>query len=500
MSNRLSAALISSLPDKVERPHYNFENHGVGIIHFGIGAFHRGHQAVFTDDALASAGGDWRILGVSLRSASVQSQLNPQNGLFTVIEKADGHSKARVIASVKEVIAAHEEPQRLCEAFANPDIRIVTISVTEKGYHYNHLLKTIDWDSPEIRHDIAHPSRPKTMPGQIVKACLNRMQRNDEKVCKLTVISCDNLPDNGAVTKSVILSLAGRLNSELAVWIQDNVSFCSSMVDRIVPKVTNEDRNSFLKDYGYHDDGLIVTEPFKQWIIEDNFCTERPDWESAGVLFVNSVSDYEKLKLRTLNCSHSTLAYLGVLLGYEWIHKAIRDPLLLKIIQRLMRNETGPTIPLFTDIALTEYQQQVIERFKNSDIAYSTEQVASDGSQKLQQRIFQVLNELRQTQKVKDAQCLTATIVCWLRYLKGYDEFGKKYVVCDPVADELKLIVDKYWEMPTTLADTLFQQTNIFPENLKSEPTFIENLVSGIRHINISGTHHYLTSIINATE
>lgn len=500
MSERLSTSLVDSLPNSIERPRYDAQQHGVGIIHIGIGAFHRGHQAVFTDDALANNGGDWRIIGVSLRSPTVRDQLNPQDGLFTLIEKSAGHSKATLIASIKEVIAASQEPQKLSEALADPSIKIVTMTVTEKGYHYNQSTRSIDWESADIQHDLVYPDTPKSMPGHLVKACLSRMKSKCSHSLNLTVISCDNLPENGSVVESVVLDLATRLNKELAIWIQNNVSFCSSMVDRIVPQVTFQDRESFKKEYGYEDKGLIVTEPFKQWVIEDNFCTERPNWESAGVLFVKRVSDYEKLKLRTLNGSHSALAYMGVLLGHEWIHQAIGDPLLAKVVRRLMHDETGPTIPTFANFDLAEYQQQIIERFENSDIAYATQQVASDGSQKLQQRIFQAMSELYQEQKINLTQCLMATIVCWLRYLKGYDDSGNRYVINDPIAAELNAIVINYWEKPASLVSNLFQETNVFPSNLTSNPIFTEGLVLGIQSISALGTHAYLTQVIRNTD
>lgn len=496
MSERLSTALVTSLPKTVKRPSYAIEKHGAGIIHIGIGAFHRGHQAVFTDDAITNSGGDWRIIGVSLRSLAVKEQLNPQNGLFTLIEKIAGKSNARVVGAIKEVIAASEEPEKLSEALADPNIKIVTMTVTEKGYHYDQSTQSIDWHSADVQHDLVYPEKPKSMPGHLVKACRQRMESKYSHSSKLTVISCDNLPENGTILESVVLSLAYRVNKTLASWIQNNVSFCSSMVDRIVPKVTQADRQELKQQYDYEDQGLIVTEPFKQWVIEDNFCTERPDWESAGVLFVRQVSDYEKLKLRTLNGSHSALAYMGVLLGHKWIHQAVVDPLLARVIKRLMRKETGPTIPKFANINLADYQQQIIQRFENSDIAYATQQVASDGSQKLQQRILQAMNELYDAKQEQNTVCLMATLVCWLRYLKGCDESGSTYTINDPIADVLSSFVDEHWEKPADLVDALFTQTSIFPSGLKNKPRFTEHLIAGIQSITKLGTHAYLTQVV----
>lgn len=496
VTERLNANNLVNLTDKAIRPNYSPEEHDVGIVHIGIGAFHRGHQAVFTDQAIANSGGNWRIVGASLRSANVSQQLNPQNGLFTVIERSDGNTSARIIASIKEVVNAKEDSAKLLDYLASISTKIITLTVTEKGYHYDQSTRSINWESEDIMHDALYPNSPVSMPGYLVLACQKRMNSEHLHSSKLTIISCDNLPENGHVIGSVIQSLASKLDTKLADWIRRNVTFCSSMVDRIVPSVSQLDIEEQAKLLGYIDKALIITEPFKQWVIEDNFCTERPDWESAGVMFVKNVSDYEKLKLRTLNGSHSALAYMGVLLGHTWIHEAIRDPLLAELIRRLMTKETGPTVPQFEGFNLADYQQQIVQRFLNSDIAYATQQVAMDGSQKLQQRILAPMAELYAKGDIKSTSCLMATFVCWIRYLKRVTESGQHYDIVDPISEVLSIISTEAEGKANRLVDGLFSKTSVVPPELKSNSTFRATLEAQLTQLNRVSIREYLQGVV----
>lgn len=495
MTQRINAKTLAALPTSVSSPKYRPDNHAVGIVHIGIGAFHRGHQAVFTDEAIANSGGDWRIVGVSLRSPTVSQQLNPQDGLYTVIERSSECFNARVVGAVKKVICAKQQPDALAKYLANPAIKIITLTVTEKGYHFSQSNASVDWQSQDIQHDLAHPNTPVSMPGYLVLACQQRMQSEHSEQSQLSIISCDNLPENGRIIESVVLALASKVSSELVTWIQKNVTFCSSMVDRIVPSVSDQDIQEQAVKLGYLDHGLIITEPFKQWVIEDNFCTPRPDWESAGVMLVNNVSDYEKLKLRTLNGSHSALAYMGVLLGHKWIHEAIADPLLYSVIKCLMEDETGPTIPEFEGFDLAAYQQQIVKRFENSEIAYATQQVAMDGSQKLQQRILAPMLELYDQGKIAQTTCLMATLVCWLRYLRQQNESGDTYMVSDPLAELLTAMVTEHEQDTDRLIDTLLGQTSIVPLGLKSNIEFKQNLKTQLNLLKALGTKAYLRQL-----
>ncbi len=493
MTERLSLRTYLNLPNKVIRPKYDFKAHKAGIVHIGIGAFHRGHQAVFTDDAMANSGGDWRIIGVSLRSPSVSEQLNPQDGLYTVSAKFNGQFDTRLIGAIEKVLVAPHDPSVVIATIASAQTKIVTLTVTEKGYHYNMSTHALAHNSADIQHDIDNPNSPVSMPGFLVAACAKRMHN---KGGKLTVISCDNLPDNGQVARKVVLDLAAKIQPDVVDWIAQNVGFCNSMVDRIVPAVTDQDKQSMQEVLGLQDEAMISTETFKQWVIEDNFYTEIPDWGSAGALIVKNVEAYEKLKLRTLNGAHSALAYMGVLLGYKWIHEAIADPVLLALIQQLMQNESGPSLSSPVNFDLASYQRQTLARFQNNEIQYATQQVAMDGSQKMVQRIFTPLADNLAANKPKDTSILTAVVAAWLIYLRGEDEQGNRFEISDPMAELLHRIAQTKKQSTETCVNALLKQTDIVPCELSKHKTFVDNLVQAISKIDAQGLSEYLQTLL----
>ena len=319
---RLSPSILARLNPNVVLPGYEPSNHGVGIVHLGVGAFHRAHQAVYTDSVLALHGGDWRIAGVSLRSPTVAEQLNPQRGLYTVASKGVDSCEYRVIAAIERVIAAAADPHEAIEQMAAPETKIVALTITEKGYCRDASTGHLAAEHPGIVADLKDPQSPGTAIGCIVEALRRRRERDLEA---FTVLSCDNLPNNGAAARQVILEYSALLDEELSRWIERNVTFPSSMVDRICPATTAADREEAEIVLGLNDQGLVVAETFSQWVIEDNFCNGRPRWEDVGVEMVRNVAPYETAKLRLLNGSHSALAYIGCLEGHEFIHEVLRD-------------------------------------------------------------------------------------------------------------------------------------------------------------------------------
>lgn len=496
MSKRLSLSTYEQLPEHVTRPKYDIADHKAGIVHIGIGAFHRGHQAVFTDDAIANSGGDWRIVGVSLRSASVSEQMNPQGGLYTVTAKSKQQQDTRLIGAIEKVIVAPQNQAEVLALLASSDIKVLTLTVTEKGYHYNMAAHALAEENADIQHDIAHPTSPVSMPGYIVAACVMRMNKVKENN-KLSIVSCDNLPENGEVTRKVVSDLAAKISPELVAWIETNVSFSSSMVDRIVPAVTEQNKASMCAKLGMVDEAMIETEIFKQWVIEDNFCTPIPDWQSAGVLIVDKVESYEKLKLRTLNGSHSALAYMGVLLGYEWIHQAIADPLLLNAIQRLMKQETGPSLIAPSALDLPVYQQAIIERFQNDEIAYATQQVAMDGSQKMIQRILApIADNIANGKDDSSYSVMLAVVAAWMLYLRGKDEAGNKYEIKDPLADKLHSIALKNEHDPKAYVLSLVRDCDVVPAVLSENEAFRTALTTTLKIIQKDGLRAYLQDLL----
>jgi fructuronate reductase len=443
--NRLSETTLQQVKaDAVELPATAWAAQSVGILHLGIGAFHRAHQAVFTEDAsVASGSSDWGICGVSQRSAAVVDQLRPQNGLYGVLQRSADSARLRVVGSVRDVLFAAAEQERLSQKFVDPAVRIVSMTVTEKGYRRNgtgHL----DLADPMVREDLSRGSghaelgSGRTAVGQVVRGLQARMVANG---APMTVLSCDNLCDNGAVIRQLVMDFCAALPDAeagpLLDWIGSSVTFPSTMVDRIVPATTAPDRADARRLLGLSDEGLVVAEPFKQWVIEDQFAAGRPAWELAGVEMTNDVAPYEAMKLRLLNGTHSMLAYLGALAGYETIAEAVRDDLLADAATRLMREDVLPTLvsPEGTDLAA--YSREVLDRFANPALRHRTVQVAMDGSQKLPLRLLGTIEDRLTAGETPVWAC--RAVAGWMVYIcAGHDRTGRALPLDDPMAERLR--------------------------------------------------------------
>ena len=430
MANLLSSRTLSDVKAYVKTFNYDIDNLTSGIVHIGIGAFHRAHQAVFTDDLLA-LDPSWKITAVSLRSPDIQRQMQPQNYLYSVVERSNNADNIRVIGAIDRVIVAPECPQDVIEALASPHTKVVTITITEKGYCRDFSGQHLDIKNEGIKHDLLNPNSPQTFVGFFIEAFRKRQQLGE----KLTIISCDNLPSNGRITRNVVLEYARLVDSELAKWIESNINFCSSMVDRIVPARTQLDIDQSVNVLGLEDRCIIVTEPFKQWVIEDNFAAEKPAWNLVGALFAKDIEPFEDMKLRLLNGAHSALAYVGFMLGYEYIHQAVCDDECLKLI-KLLHKDLLTSLEDVPDIDLIEYSETIIQRFSNEGVPYKTSQVASDGSQKLPQRLIKPLSIILSDQG-HVSNSIAFVIASWCQYLKGVKENGESYTIVDPIAEKL---------------------------------------------------------------
>jgi fructuronate reductase len=416
---RLSDANLAHLPVTVTQPAYDRDARGVGIVHFGIGAFHRAHQAAYTDDAMAAESGDWRILGVSLRSGNVRDQMRPQGGLYALVEQSADGSKVRVIGSVADVIVAAEERDRLIAALANPATHIVSFTITEKGY----------CRAPDgaIDFDVADKGSVYAYLADAFR------QRRDAGSPGLTLMSCDNLAGNGAQLKRLMTEYLHCHAPELVSWFEEKCACPSTMVDRIVPATTEADRKGVEALTGLRDDAMVVTEPFSQWVIEDNFAGPRPAWEKHGALMTSNVHAYEEAKLRLLNGAHSALAYLGLKRGHEFVHQAIADPELARLANTLMRDEAASSLEPAPGQDLNAYADALIARFQNPALNHRLIQIAMDGSQKIPQRWLATLA----SQQAKGKQCpsILTAISGWLCHIRGDNGF-----VDDPLAEVLKAI------------------------------------------------------------
>ena len=429
---RLSEKTLAELPPQIARPVYDRRACGTGIVHLGIGAFHRAHQAVYCDDLLAGAAGNWAICGASLRSPGVRDQLAPQDGLYTEAVAGPEGESLRVIGAVKEVLFAAADPATLVDRMADPRTRIVSLTVTEKGYCHDPASGALQFDHPDIRHDLQNPDVPRSALGFLL-AALGRRRALGRK--PFTLLSCDNLPDNGATLRRLTLDLAEAADPKLAAWIAAEATFPATMIDRIVPATTEADRDRVARRLGLRDDGVVICEPFRQWVIEDRFADGRPGWERAGAEMVGDVAPYEEMKLRLLNGSHSLLAYLGYLAGFETIAQTMGDDSLRRLTRTFMDREAGPTLKLPAGADLESYKRALVDRFANPGLQHRTWQIAMDGSQKLPQRLLGTIRDRRKA----DAPIviLALAVAAWMRYAGGRDERGAAIEVRDPLAQTL---------------------------------------------------------------
>lgn len=462
---RLNLQSLPAVPDSVQRPSTASTHAGIGIVHLGIGAFHRAHQAVFTDDAMAAAGGDWGISGVSLKSPAVHEQLAPQDSLYSLRTVSRAGDAWRVIGSVREVLFAPAGIDAVIARIARAETRIVSLTVTEKGYCADVAKREPRWEHPDIAHDLAHPDQPTSVLGVLVGGLHARFRKRG---APLTVLCCDNLPENGAVLEALVHRFCERMYPQIMPWLRDNVRFPSSMVDRIVPATRAEDLADAASVLGLEDRGVVRAEPFSQWVIEDRFAAERPAWDRVGVQFVDDVRPFEKMKLRLLNGSHSLMAYLGYLAGYETIAETISDPGFERAVRALM-HEAETTLDPVPGVDIAAYQQQLIERFGNPANGHRCYQIAMDGSQKAPQRWLAVARERLAQGDGIDAIALA--VAGWIRYLHGKDESDQPIVIQDPLATDFAAIAAKHSYDALSFADGVLRIEPVFGE-LGRNPAF----------------------------
>jgi fructuronate reductase len=380
--HRLNRETLARLPHNVRRPEYDFENVGVGIVHLGMGAFHRAHQAMFTEDAL-SAGGDWGILGVSLRRPAASEALAAQDHLYTV-ETLASSVDYRVVAAIRASLCAPTHRGQLQDALASPQTHIVTLTVTEKGYCLG-ADGALDFTRPEISRDLEFPTEPNSAIGWMAHGLAARATQHRRP---LTVISCDNLKANGARLRDAVTAFIEHSRPDLLSWLKDNVVFPRTVVDCIVPAATDTTRSRVSQALGLEDTACVQRETFCQWVIENRFAGPRPAWERVGVQIVDDVDAYGRLKLHVLNACHSALAYLGLPRGYTFVREAIADPELARFLNKLVSIEIEPAL---NPLPVLDYWRMVRARFANPHIDYRLSQIAEDGSMKIAERIFPLM-------------------------------------------------------------------------------------------------------------
>ena len=433
---KLSDSTLSSLASTLAVPSYDRSALTVGIVHFGVGGFHRAHQAMYLDRLMSQGKAlDWAICGVGVLPGDVAMKqvMDSQDCLYTLVEKApDGSRNARVIGSIIDYIFAPDDPETVIEAIAAPGVRIVSMTITEGGYFIDPVSGEVNAGHPALLADLAPGAVPTTIFGLVTEALARRRNRG---LPGLTVMSCDNIQGNGDTASAVFSAFAERRDAGLAAWIADNVTFPNSMVDRITPATTDEDREEVSIELGVEDGWPVVCEDFEQWVLEDHFAQGRPPWEDAGVQMVDDVEPYELMKLRLLNASHQALCYPGYLAGYRLVHEVCRDQNFAQYLLAYMEHEATPTLRPVPGVDLDAYRHKLISRFSNAAVRDTVARLCAESSDRIPKWLVPVIREnLAAGGSVRYG---AAIIAAWGRYAEGADETGEPIEVVDRLKEQV---------------------------------------------------------------
>ncbi|WCN15128.1 mannitol dehydrogenase family protein [Marinomonas mediterranea] len=449
MSLMLNNNNISDLPENVKVPSYDRSKVSPGILHIGVGNFHRAHMELYLDSLFNEGDAlDWGIIGSGIQSSNIQmrKQLQDQDWLTTVVELDPLGYSPRVVGSMIDFAEVNSDS--IVAALIDPRIRIVSLTVTEGGYFINAASEKFDTTHPDIESDVSNPEDPQTIFGILVKAL---SYRRNHDIKPFTLLSCDNLPGNGDVTKQSVLGFAKLIDSNLASWIESNVCFPNSMVDRIVPATTQRERTMVERSFGIIDANPVVCEPFIQWIIEDKFSSGRPPLERVGVQFVDNIEQYELMKLRILNAGHASIAYASALLDYHFVHKAMADADLVNWLRALQQNDAIPTLKPINGVDYNVYLEKVIERFANPEIGDTIPRLAAYGSDRQPKFIFPTLADAIKSNGSIEGLALELAI--WCRYCSGKTESGKEINIIDHHADMLMKLSEQANTRPSAFLE-----------------------------------------------
>ena len=466
---RLAPETLASPPASVGRFAYDREAQEIGIVHLGMGAFYRAHAARYTDLAMSAGDRDWGICGVSLRSRGVRDQLMPQGGLYSVTRRGAENETTSIVGAVRSVIVGSEDPRGVVAALAGPSTRVATLTVTEKGYH-TAIGGGLALDSPDVVHDLSSALQKRTIYGYLAEGLA---QRRTSGLSGLTIISCDNLADNGPRLAACLAQFLDLGDASLRRWVEAECAIPATMVDRIVPATVTEQIDRLEARLGFRDEAAVFTEPFSQWVIEDNFAGARPQWDAVGTQFVADVKPYEDAKLRMLNGAHSALAYLGLRRGHTYVHEAVADAQIAPLVSRLMLDEAAPSLPAVAGLDPRAYAAALLERFANPALGHRLEQIAMDGSQKIPQRWLPTLRYHQQ----QGEQCpaILEALAAWILHVRPGGT---------SVADPLEHTLAEIWRKagPAGVVRGLFGPSGLFGNDWTATPAdlaFIELRLTG---------------------
>ena len=478
---KLNNASLHTLRPEVRIPAYNRTELLQHTIHLGVGGFHRAHQAVYLDDLLAMPNTErWGECGIGVLKSDIRMRdaLAIQNSLYTLVERGAAAQSARVIGSLVDFLYVPDQREAAIERMASPEARIVSLTITEGGYYIDDSTGVFLSGHPDIQHDLEHPGAPASSMG-LIAAALDRRRLRD--LAPFTVMSCDNLQGNGHITRRVLLAFTGLSNPALQQWIERNVAFPNSMVDRITPATTPADIAFVSEHFGIDDAWPVVTEPFRQWVVEDTFSNGRPAWQSVGVELISDVLPYEIMKMRLLNGSHLAMAYLGAVAGFTYVHDILAEPLFVEFIQAFME-EVTPVVPVIPGTSVAEYKRTLMERFSNPTINDQVTRICSEGSAKIPKWLVPSIAEL--LDRGGQTKVLALVVASWIFYLGlDLDERGQRLEKIDARETELALLA----RSSHASTDSLLAVISIFGDRLASNSSFTPAVTDALRSLQHSG-------------
>jgi mannitol 2-dehydrogenase len=453
-----------------------------GIVHIGVGGFHRAHLAVYVDKLMQNHGvTDYAIAGVGLQpfDATMRDVLNDQDHLYTVIERSAKGSFANIVGSINSYLFAPDNREAVIAKMAHPDTHIVSLTITESGYYYNENTHELQVQHPDIQFDLdtANEKSPRTTFGFLYAALARRYEQG---LKPFTVMSCDNMQKNGSITRHMLVSFAQERNPDIAKWISEKGGFPNAMVDRITPQTSPADKTALATDFSIQDAWPVVTEPFMQWVIEDQFSDGRPPFEKVGVQVVKNVHDveqFEKHKLRLLNGSHSAIGYPGQLAGFKYVHEVMEHPVSRKFVWQMMQDEVKPLLPDIPGVNIDEYCNTLVERFSNPTIMDQLPRVCLNASGKIPQFIMPSIAEAIWVTGPFRRLCFVAA--AWFRYLNGVDDSGNTFKVEDPMIEELQAKARAGGTKP----DQLLSIANLFGDDLRNDKRFLQEITTAMEDI-----------------
>jgi len=485
----LSAATVASFADVLPIPSYDRSQISTGIVHFGVGGFHRAHEAMYVDRLMnAGLAGSWGICGVGVLPADrrMKEALQAQDCLYTLVVKhPDGRLEPRVVGSIVEYLFAPDDPEAVIERMAAPSTRIVSLTVTEGGYNVHPVSGEFDERDPGVAHDLQPDALPKTVFGLVTEALARRRSRG---LVPFTVMSCDNISGNGDVARRMFSAYARLRDPELGTWLESEVHFPNSMVDRITPVTSEEDRAVLAERFGVEDAWPVVCEPFTQWVLQDSFGDGRPPLQDVGVQLVEDVEPYELMKLRLLNASHQALCYLGYLSGYRYAHEVCQDPLFTAFLLAYMDREATPTLPPVPGVDLAAYKQTLIERFANPEVRDTLARLCAESSDRIPKWLLPVIR--RQLANGGEIDRAALVVAAWARYAEGVDEQGEPIEVVDRLRDKIMAAASRQREDRTAF----LEDRNLFGD-LVDDRRFVAAYTSSLESLYAGGARATLEAL-----